>query len=279
MENDTQKRAVQAAARSYDIKNSVVSQRIAMALVLIAGGSSASLSLIQVVTPELWAYLIVALVALAAVVVIVREQPKTTLGSDGIYTKWMNRTHYVPLSEIVDVMHTGEKPPTLQVLTRKAAFRNALVNFQGTATEIARFSADLAELRKSVGAPTDDVGAPKFARGNQRVADWVAGVRATVDTRGAHYRAATIPREQALEYVQDTTLSTDVRAGAAIALAENVAPHEKAVLLRVAAACASPVLRRVFENAADGRIAAGDLESLTEGDAGDETASGTSGRI
>jgi hypothetical protein len=260
-----------SGTRRYDIKNSVVSQRIVTICVLIAGGSSASLSIVPLITQEIEPYLFVAAIAFAAVMFVLRSQPVTTLGADGIYTRWMNRTHYIPISDIQDVMHTGEKPPTLQVLTRKEAFKNALVKFQGTASEISRFADDLNALRKSTTKTSDDVGADKFARGKLRVADWVAGVRTTIDARGGHYRAATIPRERALEYVQDTTLPTDVRAGAAVALAEHADPAEKQILVRVAESCASPALRRVFQSAADGGVTEAELQAMLDDASGPDS--------
>ncbi len=264
MQNDTQGKAGGGEAKRYDLKNSVVSQQTGMVLMFIAGGATFGLSFVQMFTPnEPGLYLVAAVLAFAAVMFVVRTQPKTTLGADGIYTKWMNRTHYVALSDITDVTRTTEKPPTLHVWTRKAG-RETIVKYQGTVQEIRRFEDDLQALRAGASPTDDDLGAERFARGKLRVADWIEGVKGVVDARGGHYRAITIPRERALSYATDPTLPADVRAGAAIALADGADPKEKEVLLRIAASTASPALQRVFEGAAKNQLHAESLDEIAE---------------
>ena len=264
MQNDTQGGAGTAATKRYDLKNSVVSQQTAMLLMIIAGGSTFGLSFVQVFTPDQpGLYLVAAVIAFAAVMFVVSAQPKTTLGADGIYTKWLNRTHYVALGDISDVTRTTEKPPTLHVWTRKAG-REVVVKYQGTDEEIRRFEEDLQDLRDGASPTDDDLGAERFARGKLRVADWIEGVKGVVDARGGHYRAITIPRERALSYATDPTLPADVRAGAAIALAEGADPREKQALLRIAASTASPALQRVFAGAANNQLPAESLDEIAE---------------
>jgi hypothetical protein len=233
---------------------------------MIAGGATFGLSIVRIATPdEPGIYLLAAVLAFAAVIFVVRAQPKTTLGADGIYTKWMNRTHYVALSDITDVTRTTEKPPTLHVWTRKAG-HEIVVKYQGTDEEIRRFEDDLQDLRDGASPTDDDLGAERFARGKLRVADWIEGVKGVVDARGGHYRAITIPRERALSYATDATLPQDVRAGAAIALAAGADAKEKEVLLRIAASTASPALQRVFEGAARNQLPPEALDEIAEAD-------------
>ncbi len=265
MQKHTQGGADGGEAKRYDLKNSVVSQQTAMLLMFIAGGATFGLSFVQMFTPnEPGLYLVAAVVAFAAVAFVVSAQPKTTLGADGIYTKWINRTHYVALSDITDVTRTvEEKPPTLHVWARKAG-REVVVKYQGTDEEIRRFEDDLQDLRDRANPTDDDLGAERFARGKLRVADWIEGVKGVVDARGGHYRAITIPRERVLSYAIDATLPPDVRAGAAIALAPNADPKEKEALLRIAASTASPALQRVFEGAARNQLPAESLDEIAE---------------
>jgi hypothetical protein len=170
-----------------------------------------------------------------------------TVGEDGLYAWYGAARYYVPIAKIEEVLSPVHHPSVSVVLTNGYS-----VVFQGEMKEAERMShaLEIVLARRKRGASPESV----FARDGRSFADWARGARALVDESAGSYRAAKAPRDLALSHATNEKLPHDVRIGAVLAIAPDATNDEKAALARMIDGVASPTLKRVLANAADGNL-------------------------
>jgi len=191
-----------------------------------------------------------------------RLRADVVLGADGVVIRRGARERFIPLARTARVLETdagaelvlagGERlelavvPPWLRP-SRGADLTPALAQ-RRRARLIALLRDRVARARR--GAPET---AALLARRGRPLPAWRAALRALIRD-AAGYRSATLPRDHALEVVEDGLAPVELRIAAALALSPG-AGGDAAPRLRVAIdGCASRDVRVALEQAAEGEL-------------------------
>jgi hypothetical protein len=179
---------------------------------------------------------------------------RLVVGADGFTTRFFGRERFYPFKDVLMVRAIAPpidpRPVVTAVLLRSGA-RLHLVAPERPVSDADRGAESRAlhahldaafERWKSGGAAAGTDASALFARGASTAAEWLARIDAIGRDGGARYRVAAPSAEVLARIAGDAASSSEVRVGAAAALARSGVDGKRAV--RVAAdACADPALR------------------------------------
>jgi hypothetical protein len=171
------------------------------------------------------------------------------VGADGVLRSWLGMRRFVAFRDVASVEgRRGRVDVTLlkQDGTRvgmsarrryaeRGAFYPALLSRIQEAFEAHRANASYGDL---------DVFLARRGRG---VREWVAQIRALTAAQGTGYRSSALSQERLLRVVEDPSAAPTLRAGAAVALAQEGHGAWREELGRAAEACGHPRVRVLLQ--------------------------------
>jgi hypothetical protein len=168
-----------------------------------------------------------------------------TIGADGVHISEIVGARFIPFAQIASIEPSVEDIHVTKFLLR-----------EGTTVELRsrpRRSSDLDETTRAIRARLEE-GLQAFrdrndaseamtwlARGNRTTKEWLAALRGL--TGDGSYRRSAIPEEHLWRIVEDPRADADARAGAVVALGENLDDASKQRVRRIALATAAPRVR------------------------------------
>lgn len=179
------------------------------------------------------------------------------IGTDGIVTKWLGRTRFIPHSQIITVSTYEEARGTkrhrgVQLMLKTGEVVKLPTGQRDVAvTDAAQLEQRIDEARQAfqrgATAGTTDV----LARGDRTAADWIRYLRG-VGAGAVGPRAPAIPPDVLLRVVEDSKAAPLERASAAVAAIASGGDDAKQRVRIAADTTVSPKLRVALERIADG---------------------------
>ncbi len=184
---------------------------------------------------------------------------KVEVGVDGILVRWLGRTRFVPIGDILYVDTTIRGMGRNRVLTVLVSLRSGeILDLPVTQRgwDDGRASIVAERIREAMAASHAEPGAvedaARLSRGSRPFAEWVADLRAIGSGANATHRVAPVPPERLWRVVEDPGSAASARAAAAVALAPALDDEGRLRLKRAAQAVAGPRLRVALESTAAG---------------------------
>lgn len=179
---------------------------------------------------------------------------RVTVGADGILMAWplLRRRRFVPYAKIVSTHHS---PGAVVFRLSDGGRYEVMTTTSRRAVTLEQHDALVERIEEACTAyrATND-GPPlaALARGGRSALGWVKDLRALSETSGSGYRAASLPSDALWAVALDPTASEELRIGAGLALRGALDDEGRVRLHAAAEASASPKLRVVLEEVAEG---------------------------